>query len=196
MLLTKVALVLSIALAPALLHAQAQDVAYGRLTISFSSSFLSSIAAAGITITDLNGNPLNSGSTTFTGVGGELNLVNAAGELLHTGGYVLTIGSNTVQLLNPVIDTTNIYGPVISALVVVNGAVVSRIPLFTLLPPANFSVPLPSTAGTVQLAGVFLFVSPALATELNSILGSNVISSGLAAGTETQYSVFSTYTGS
>lgn len=196
MLLTKVALAASTMLVPAALQAQSQDVAYGRLTVNFSSSFQSAIAAAGISVTDLNGNALSSGSTTFTGVGGALDVTTAQGELLHSGGYLLTIGGNKVELANPVIDTTNTSSPVISVLVVVNGGVVSRIPLFTLSAPPGFVTPLPTSAGTVQLTGILLYVAPAMASELNGLLGANVIAPGLAAGTETQYSVFSSYSGS
>lgn len=195
MLLTKVALAVSLALLPAALHAQSQDVAYGRLTVNFSSSFQSSVAAVGISVTDLNGNALVNGSTTFTGVGGALDVTTAAGELLHTGGYLLTFGSNKVELSSPVIDTTSTSSPVISVLVIVNSHIVSRMPLFTLAAPPGFVTPLPTSAGTVQLAGVLLSVAPQMATELNGLLGANVIPAGLAAGTETQYSVFSSYSG-
>lgn len=196
MLLTKVALAVSTALLPAALYAQSQDVAYGRLTVNFSSSFQSSIAAAGISITDLNGNALSSGATTFTGVGGALDLTTAQGELLHSGGYLLTIGGNKVELASPVIDTSNTATPMITVLVVVNGTIVSRMPLFTLQAPPGFVIPLSSSAGTVQLSNILLYIAPAMATELNGLLGANVIASGLAAGTETQYSVFSSYSGS
>lgn len=195
MLLTKVAFAVSTALLPAALHAQSQDVAYGRLTVSFSSSFQSSVGAAGISVTDLNGNALLNGSTTFTGVGGALDVTTAAGELLHSGGYILTVGSNKVELSSPVIDTTNTSSPVISVLVIVNGSMMSRMPLFTLSAPPGFITPLPTSAGTVQLTGILLYVAPQMATELNSLLGANVIAAGLAAGTETQYSVFSSYSG-
>ena len=182
--------------APAMLHAQAQDVAYGRLTVNFSSSFLNSASGAGITITDLSGSALANGSAVFTGVGGALDVNSAAGELMHDGGYILTVGSNTLRMQNLVIDTTNLSAPVITALTIVNGTVMGRIPLFTLLAPPGFVTPLPSTAGTVLLSGIFIYIAPAAASELNSLLGGNVISAGLAAGTETQYSVFSTYSGS
>lgn len=195
MLLTKVALAVSTVLLPAALHAQSQDVAYGRLTVNFSSSFQSSVASVGISVTDLNGNALLNGSTTFTGVGGALDVTTAAGELLHSGGYILTFGSNRVELSSPVIDTTNTLSPMISVLVIVNGSVLRRMPLFTLSAPPGFVTPLLTSAGTVQLTGILLSVAPQMATELNGLLGANVIPSGLAAGTETQYSVFSSYSG-
>ena len=195
-LFAQVALALSVIAAPAMLHAQAQDVAYGRLTVNFSPGFLSSVNGAGITITDLSGNALQNGSSVFTGVGGALDVTSAAGELMHDGGFILTVGSNTVRMQNLVIDTTNLSSPVIIALSIVNGSVTGRVPLFTLLAPPGFVTPLPSTAGTVLLSGIFIYIAPAAASELNSLLGSNVIPAGLAAGTETQYSVFSSYSGS
>ncbi len=195
MLLTKVALAVSTALLPLALHAQSQDVAYGRLTVNFSSSFVSSIAGAGISVTDLNGNALVNGSTTFTGVGGALDVTTAAGELLHSGGYLLTIGSNKVELSSPVIDTTNPNAPFITVLVVVNKAVVGRLPLFALIAPPGFIIPFPVNAGTVYLTGILLTLTPQIANELNGLLGANVITAGLSVGTESQYSVFSSYLG-
>ncbi len=137
------------------------------------------------------------GSTTLTGVGGVLDLSSAVGELVHTGGLLLTMGSNTMRLQDLIIDTTNTSAPVISGLVIVNNVTVSRFPIFTLAAPPGFTVPLPSTAGTVQLSGINIAISPAMASQLNSFIGANVVpASGVSAGTETQYSVFSTYAGS
>ncbi len=196
LLLTKVALAVSVALLPVALHAQSQDVAYGRLTVNLSSNFLSSIGGIGISVTDLNGNALPSGTTTFRGVGGALDVTTARGELLHSGGYLVTIGNTMVELRSPVIDTTVASTPVISVLVIVNGSVVSRMPLFTMSMPSGFATPLATSAGTVQLTGIALSIAPQMAAELNAVLGQNLIPSGYAAGTESQYSVFSTDSGS
>ena len=194
--LTRITLALSTLALPAMMHAQAQDVAYGRLTVNFSSNFLNSISAAGITVTDLNGIALQSGTAIFAGVSGSLNPSSAAGELNFAGGYILGVNGNVVELSSPVIDTTNLSAPMVTVLVVVNGSVVGRIPLFTLAAPPGFSTPLATQAGTVLLSGIYVSVAPAMASELNGLLGGSVIAAGLSAGTETQYSVFSTYSGS
>ena len=195
MLLTKVALAVSTVLVPAALHAQSQDVAYGRLTVNFSSDFQSSIAGIGISVTDLNGNALQNGSTVFTGVGGALDVTTAAGELLHTGGYLLTIGSNKVELSSPIIDTTNPSAPFITVLVVVNKTVIGRMALFALVAPPGFIIPFSTNAGTVYLTGILLTLAPQITNELNGLLGANVIQAGIPVGTESQYSVFSNYQG-
>ena len=100
-----------------------------------------------------------------------------------------------MELSSPVIDTTNRTVPVITVLVVVNGAVVGRMPLFALVTPAGLSTPYPINAGTVQLTGIQLNLTSQIANELNALLGANVIPAGFPAGTESQYTVFAAPSG-
>ncbi len=186
----KLALALSVAAAPMMLHAQAQDIAYGRLTINFDPTFIQNVQSIGISITDLNGNALVNNSLTMTSVGGSLDVTNGAGEVLHTGGIMLKIGSNVVRVENMVIDTTNSSTPEITGLYVINGKILGRIPVFTLSAPPGITVPLPVNAGTTSLNGIYINIAAATAMQLNTLIGGNAVPTGSNAGTETEYTVF------
>ena len=194
----KLALVLLVASASAAAYAQqTQNVVYGRTTITMSQTFLNSLVRSGATLTDLSGNTVTSAGNTFTAVAGALNTSSKAGEIFHTGGYVLAGAGQTVRVQDFDIDTTNTSRPVISALFVVNDTVYGRVVLFDLQATSSFMFTAMPGSGVANLSGITMSIDAAGANALNSIFGGPVTSAGTAVGTETQFVVLAaTPTGS
>ena len=176
------------------LHAQTQNILFGRTNVALDSGFLATFQSVNATVTLLDGTALNGGSANFSVVTGALNTDSLAGEVFLSGGYRINIGGNVVRLQNFDIDTTNTSAPIFSALLVVNDNVVGRIPAFSEV-GSNFTFV--NQAGNAQLGGINLFLSPALATQLNNLAGQQIFTSGQLVGTDTQNLFFaSTPTGS
>ncbi len=177
------------------LYAQAQNILFGRTTVTLDSSFLATFGSVNATVTLLDGTALNNGSANFTAVTGALNTGSLAGEVFHAGGYLINVGQNSIRLQNFNIDTTNTAAPVISALLIVNGNVIGRVLAFNELGSSNFSFL--TQPGAAQLSGINLFLSSALAANLNSLVGQQVFQPGQLVGTDTQSLFFAaTPTGS
>jgi hypothetical protein len=79
---------------------------------------------------------LKQGTVNFPVVAGAIDLTNAKGELIHSGGLTLSAGGTKVQLQSFTIDTASAQ-PVISGIVSVNGQLLGRLPLFNLVLPNN-----------------------------------------------------------
>ncbi len=188
----KLVVVLAVAGASVAAHAQqqTQNVAFGRTTVNISQTFLDSLVRSGATLTDLSGNTVTSAGTTFTEVGGALNTSTKAGEIFHSGGYVITGAGQTVRVQDFIIDTTNTSHPMISALFVVNDTVYGRVVLFDLQATSSFMFTAMPGSGVANLSGISVSIDAAGASALNSIFGGQVTSAGTLVGTETQFVVF------
>ena len=175
------------------IYAQSQNILFGRANIALDNSFLATFQSVNATFTLLDGTPLTNGSANFSAVTGTLNTSSAAGEVFLTGGYLINVGQNSIRLQNFIIDTTNTSAPLITAILIVNGNVVARVPAFNEL-GSNFN--LVTQPGAAQLSGINLSLSSTLATDLNNLVGQPVFKSGQLVGTDTQSLFFaSTPTG-
>lgn len=102
----------------------------GFTSVELSSDFVGALGALGVEASAIGPASLRRGVAAFPIPGGGLDLATAAGDIFHNGGLALRAGATHVQLLNFVIDTQ--AAPVLTGLVVVNGDLVGRIPLFDL----------------------------------------------------------------
>jgi hypothetical protein len=182
----------AMALVSVALPAQTRTIVYGRTTIS-TSYFLQYVSSFNVTVTDLGGNPVQNSATTFPVTEGAIDLQTAAGEVTHSGGYVLRGNGNSVRIENLVLDTTTPAMPVMTAIFVVNDKLVGRLPLYQVTLPAGISVPLQPQAGTEQINGFSLTLTRAAATLLNNalIITEPVLQPGTAAGTADVYTILS-----
>ena len=121
---------------------------------------------------------------------GTLDPQSLAGEVVHSGGYLINVGQSVVRLQNFVIDTTDLGKPVITAMLIVNGTIQGRIPAFTELANADFNVV--RQAGSAQVSGVNLYLTATLATDLNNLLGQQALAAGTLIGSDTQTVFLST----
>jgi len=108
------------------------QVAGGATLVDLDEGFVTALGDLGLTPGAIGPARLDlqRGTASFPIPRGALDLSSAAGDVFHSGGLSLT-GPVEVQLLNFVIDTTA-SPPELTGLVVVDGAVVDRLPLFEL----------------------------------------------------------------
>ena len=106
------------------------QVAGGRTWAQLSTDFLGAVESLGLHVSPIGPGSLRRGVASFPIPGGALDLANARGDIFHTGGLTLRAGATEVRLLNFVIDTQD--APVLTGLVVVNGDLLGRVPLFDL----------------------------------------------------------------
>jgi hypothetical protein len=101
--------------------------------------------------------------------GGGIDLETLKGEILHLGGLSLTDENETkVELLDFVIDTTGLPNtPVLTGLVIVDGDLLARIPLFNL---ELTTAPLVKS-GKLIIRNVNLTLTAEAATALNEVFG-------------------------
>lgn len=128
--------------------------------------------------------PISGMKLQFGIVAGNIDLANAKGEIVHSGGLLLKSATTTVELRNFIIDTTGMT-PVLTGLVVANEGTVGRIPLFDLVLPTSIKLPLKAQGPmkSLTLAGVSMKLTSGAATALNGAFGVTAFKAGLPIGT-------------
>jgi hypothetical protein len=193
--LSKAALLVALACTPSIVLAQAPSqtpsVDFGRITLQLSSGFVGSIQGLGAVITDLHNNPLQNNAITFRATGGALDLMTSAGEIEHTGGFLINAAGTIIRIQNLTLDTSNPTAPAITAEFIVSDHFLSRMALFNVQPPAGISLPLQLQSGVLQVNGLSLTLAPATASTLNALFGGQVAQAGENIGTANTYVVFS-----
>lgn len=164
--------------------AQTVPVASGRTSVTLSTEFLGALTALQVRPGVIGQGRLVGTVASFPITQGSVDATNARGEIFHTGGLSLEAGTTTrVQLLNFTIETTHNI-PVLTGLVVVNNAVVGRLPLFALRLPANLTLPLaPRGGAVVDLNGVGITLGRDAAEALNGVFRVTAFTAGFNIGT-------------
>ena len=161
--------------------AQSPNVVTGTTYVTFSKSFVTAAQSLGLSLGTVSPTEVVQGTAGFPITGGALEIDNAKGEILHNGGLTIRAGSTTVRLQDYVIDTTG-ASPVITGLVVVDGKVLGRVPLFNVLLPANFTLPLRPKNGILDVKYPKLTLTSTAATALNQVFGTTAFKSGFYIG--------------
>jgi hypothetical protein len=186
---SKAAFVVALGSMASIGHAQVMTVNSGTTTIKLDAGFINSLGAY---ITDLQGNPLQNNSITFTGVAGALDLQTAAGEIEHKGGMIINAGGMVIRLENFTLDTHYPPAAVISAEFIMNGHYDFRLPLFSVQAPPGFMIPLTLLpSGALQQNNLILTIAPETAGTFYALFGGPVVQPGAYAGTANSYIVFS-----
>jgi hypothetical protein len=177
------ALVFGIALAttqPVMAQSTA-SIGSGVTDIQFDPTFESTVSTLGFTMRAADESTILYGLLIFPVVEGAVDLDNARGEVIHSGGFHLMGQSLTVTFINPIVDTTSAT-PVVTAGLVVNNATVLRIPLFELqLPP--LTLPLDTRTGRIDIAQTSVTLRAEAAALLNQLLSSTTFTGGQLVGT-------------
>ena len=160
---------------------QTKTLFIGRTSVKLSSTFTSALSSLNVSVGRVFPTEIENGSAVFPVTGGAIDLQTAAGNILHSGGLTLKAGGTTVALQSYIIDTTS--KPVITGLVVVNGKLIGRYPLFDITLPAGFSLPLHLNENRLVLKGVGLTLDPWAAGALNGVFGLSGASAIPADGT-------------
>ena len=190
--LASLSLTALLAVTPATMLAQTETVTSGHTTFS-SSPFLQYVASFGVTVTDLTGKPAQTNPVTFPVTEGALDLQTATGEIVNAGGYIFLGNGNSVRIQDLVLDSTNPATPGVTAIFVINGRLVGRLPLYQASAPAGFSLPLKPQSGIEQIRGLGLTLTKTAAATLNNalIITEPVLQPGSSAGTADVYAVLS-----
>jgi hypothetical protein len=195
--LGKAIVFVALACTPLVVHAQTPSqtpsVDFGRTTVQFSPSFVGSLQGLGVVVSDLKNNPLQNNAITLRATGGAVDLTTSAGEIEHAGGLLFNAAGTIIRVQNLIIDTSNPTAPVITAAFIVNDHFVTRLPVFSIQPPAGFSLPLQLQSGVFQENGLVLTLAPATATALNNVFGAPVVQAGTNIGTANAYVVFAPF---
>jgi len=154
----------------------------GSTTVALSNAFLSALTSLKVTAGTIDPTQLVKGTVNFPVTGGAIDLQNADGQILHSGGLTLTAGKTEVKLQSFIIDTTGTT-PGISGIVVADGKVSGRIALFDVEFPSNLTLPLSASSGILQLRSVKLTLDAGAATALNGAFDVKAFAGGLDIGT-------------
>lgn len=152
-------------------------VAGGDTAVALSAGFTDALASLGVEASLIAPARVRHGRVRFAIPAGAIDLETLAGDVFHKGGLSLSAGATTVDLFNFVIDTT--ATPVLTGLVVVNGDVVGRLPLFDL---ALTEGPTVSNWGRVRLNGVGLTLNATAADALNAVFAVDAFAEGFEIG--------------
>ena len=160
---------------------QTKTLFTGRTSVKLSSTFTSALTDLNVSVGRVFPTEVENGSVGFPVTGGAIDLDTASGNILHSGGLTLKAGDVKVALQSFIIDTT--AKPVITGLVVVNGKLVGRLPLFDLTLPAGFSLPLHLKENRLVLKGVGVTLDATAAGALNGVFNVNAFTPGFPIGT-------------
>ncbi len=165
-----------------------ETVEGGRTTVTLAESFVSALGTLGVTPGTVSPTELRGAKVNFPITGGAIDLETGNGQILHSGGLSLTAGNNEVKLQSFIIDTTSSQ-PVITGLVVVNGKLVGRLPLFNLTPPSGINLPLKPTHGVLETKGIGVTLTAGAASALNEVFGIKALAGGLDIGTADGFAI-------
>lgn len=152
----------------------------GVTTLRFDPSFESTVNTTGLILGAVQESIVLQGLFNFPVVEGTVDLDNARGVVIHGGGFHLEGQNGDVTFLNLILDTTGAT-PYVTADLVVNNAMVLRIPLFNLqLPP--LTLPLDVRSGRIDISSTSVTLRPEAADILNRLLSSTHFTDGQSVG--------------
>ncbi len=159
------------------------QLAAGRTSVTLSADFANALGTLRVTADGVQPGRLRNGVASFPISGGVIDLANARGEIVHTGGLSLRAGTTTVQLLNFTIDTSGTQ-PVLTGAVVANGDFVGRLPLFNLQLP-TLTLPIRPNNNRVTIPNVRVTLTAQAAAALNAAFGVTAFAANFNIGTAT-----------
>ena len=165
--------------------AQAQKtdtVEAGRTTVTLADRFVSALKSLDVTPGTVSPTELKDGRVNFPITGGAIDLDTGRGQLLHSGGLTLRAGKTEVKLQSFIIDSTG-GEPVITGLVVEDGKLVGRAPLFKIYYPDGLSLPLKPDHGVLKGDNLGLSLTSTAASALNAAFHVTALSAGFDVGT-------------
>lgn len=157
--------------------AQSPNLTDGKTYVTLRPGFISAAQQLGLTLGVVAPTQIVQGTAGFPITAGTLELDNAKGEILHSGGLTIAKGSTLLRLQDYIIDTAS-GSPVITGVAVLNGKVLGRIPLFNVQLPSNFTLPIVPKSGVVDLKYPELTLTSTAANALNQVFGTSAFKAG------------------
>jgi hypothetical protein len=174
-------LALSLAVASTANAAPTLSTFAGATRVELSSTFTGALSSLGVSVSREFPAYVSGSVAAFPIPGGEIDLSNAKGEIVHSGGLNLKAGNLTVTLSSFVIDTTG-SAPKLTGIVKANDSIVGRITLFDLklnaAPEAKESYGLTN----IKIADVDVTLAAEAATALNDAFKVTAFVAGLPIG--------------
>jgi hypothetical protein len=170
-------------LLPTAAKAQTVSLFGGETKVVLSSGFVSALGTLGVKPGAVGPGSLYGGVATFPITLGVADLALPKVEVGHAGGLSLTAGSTKVELLNFDIEVLD-SSPVLTGIVTDNGAIVGRVPLFTIASIGNVYQP---NKETLSIQDVSLTLTSTAASALNSIFNVKAFSGGFGIGTASTF---------
>jgi hypothetical protein len=175
------AFTLSVALAQPSFAQSVTPIGSGATTLRIDPTFESSVSTSGLALGAVGESSVLDGLFIFPVVEGAIDADTARADIMHGGGLELFSQTLNVSFINLIVDTTT-AAPQVTADLVVNNALVVRIPLFDLqLPP--LTLPLDTRSGRVSIPATTVTLRSEAAEILNRILGATNFSGGQPIGT-------------
>ena len=175
------AFTLSVALVKPSLAQSLTPIGSGVTTLRFTPTFESSLTTSGLAPGAVEESSLLDGLFIFPVVEGAIDIDTARADIMHGGGVELLGQSLNVTFINLIVDTTS-AAPQVTADLVVNNALVVRIPLFDVqLPP--LTLPLDTRSGRVSIPATTVTLRSEAAEILNRILATTNFTGGQPVGT-------------
>jgi hypothetical protein len=172
---------LSVALAQPSFAQSLTPIGSGVTTLRFAPTFESSVTTSGLALGAVGESSVLDGLFIFPVVEGAIDGDTARADIIHGGGIELIGQTLNVTFINMIVDTTT-AAPQVTADLVVNNALVIRIPLFDLqLPP--LTLPLDTRNGRVSIPATTVTLRSEAAEILNRILAATNFSGGHPVGT-------------
>lgn len=164
------------------LHAQSNTaIGAGVTTLRFAPSFESTVATTGLSLRAVGESSVLDGLFLFPVVEGAIDIDSGRGEIIHGGGFKLVAQNIDVTFINLIMDTTGAT-PFVTGELVVNNAMILRIPVFEAqLPP--LTLPLDIRRGTIDIPTTMFSLRPETVEILNRIIASPTFTSGQPVGT-------------
>ncbi|WP_233842605.1 hypothetical protein [Dyella sp. 2HG41-7] len=154
----------------------------GNTTVALSSTLLSALQTLHVSASPEFPASLSGSTARFPIPNGQIDLANAHGEIDHGGGLNLTAGKTTVTLSEFVIDTIGAQ-PVLTGLVLANGNLVGRVPLFNIALTEGPQVQFGGYVGRLSIHGANLTLTAQAAAALNHAFNVSAFAAGIPIGT-------------
>lgn len=183
------ALALSLAVSSTVSAAPTVNTFSGATRVELSSTFTGALSSLGVSVSREYPAFVRGSVAAFPIPTGEIDLSNAKGEIIHSGGLNLKAGALTVTLSSFVIDTTG-SAPKLTGIVKANDSIVGRITLFDLKLNAAPQVGEFFRVSTIKISDVDLTLSAEAASALNDAFKVSAFTAGLPIG-KAQVNTFS-----
>lgn len=169
-------------------------MASGVTTVELNDAFTGAIDGSAVTVGSVVPGVVVDRYAVLPVVGGGFDLGTAQGEILHAGGLSISAANGSLIFQDFILSTAD--APILSGLVVLNGAVVGRFPLFELAFPADFELPVSLAAdGTLSLTGLEVSLTAQAATALNRVFAVTTFHEHFVIGTAAVSSITASVSG-
>lgn len=153
----------------------------GETSVTFSSDLIDALGSLNVNVQGFGGTTIDNGIAEFPITGGAADVDSVKVDIQHNGGLTLSAGSTIVNLTD--FEITNLGdSAILTGLVILNGNLITRSPLFDLtVGGVNSSIV--DNHPALSLDNVTVSLSSAAATTLNQAFGVDAFTAGFNVGT-------------